>query len=117
MFRLLRPFIFLLLTLALVGGNAAGRAQAAACCTTASSPERHCHMEMSAAGETKPMAPCDGTAVDCIKHLACAPAPAIPSHVLIDQSTASFGAIDYWTSSSKLASLDHIPEPLPPRSI
>jgi hypothetical protein len=118
MFRLLRHILLLLVAFAIVSGTTselARSAQYGSILVTAGMP---CDMAMptSASGDTKPMAPCKGMTPDCIKAMGCVTVSALPAHFLTHESTIQYSTIDYWTSFSKLISLDHEPEPLPPRT-
>ncbi len=62
-----------------------------------------------------PQVPCKGMTSDCIKQMGCVAVTALPAHFLSHESIVQYSAIEYWSSMSELAGLDHEPEPLPPR--
>jgi hypothetical protein len=119
MLRALRHFLFLLVAFAIIGGTTSGFARSAQygdLMVTADSP---CGMAMMqpASDHEKPMMPCKGMTPDCIKQMGCIditalPATRAPGHELI----VTYSVVDYWSSSSTLASLDPEPEPIPPRT-
>jgi hypothetical protein len=120
MLKAVRHFLVLLIAFAIVGGTTSELARSAqyvvAPMTMAGMP---CDMAMPAAasGDTKPMPPCKGMTPDCIKLMGCVTVTALPARFRIHEITVQYSAVDYWTVSSELASLDHEPEPLPPRTI
>ncbi|MDB5363174.1 MAG: hypothetical protein JWO51_4471, partial [Rhodospirillales bacterium] len=66
--------------------------------------------------DAAPMTPCKGMTADCIKQMGCVTVAALPVPFITHESAVQYGAIDYWASHPKLVSLDHEPEPLPPRT-
>ncbi|MEI9986960.1 MAG: hypothetical protein WDN69_29640 [Aliidongia sp.] len=119
MLRLLRHALFLLVAVAFVGGTTTNFARSAQYGSTLAGTAMPCDMAMpaSASGDTKSMQPCKGIITpDCIKLMGCVSVNALPVHFLTHESTIQYSEIDYWTSVSKLDSLDPEPEPLPPRT-
>jgi len=117
--RLLRHLLLLLVAFALVGGTTSELAHAAAYSPVAAMAEMPCDMAMptSASGDgSAPMAPCKGMTADCIKQMGCVTVQALPAHFSAHESAVEYGAVDYWASHGELVSLDHEPEPIPPRT-
>ena len=119
MLRICRHFLLLLIAFAIIGGTTselASSAQYVAPMTMAGMP---CDMAIpaSASGDTKPMPPCKGMTPDCIKLMGCVTVTALPTGFLTHEITVRYSTVTYWTGSSTPASLDHEPEPFPPRTI
>lgn len=116
--RIFRHILLLLVASALVGGTTSELAQAAYG-PVAAMADMPCDMTMpiSASGDdAAPMTPCKGMTADCIKQMGCVTVAALPVPFITHESAVQYGAIDYWASHPKLVSLDHEPEPLPPRT-
>jgi hypothetical protein len=119
MHRILRQLLLLLVAFAIVVGTTSELARAAAYSPIAAMADMPCDMDMptSASGDdAAPVAPCKGMTADCIKQMGCVTAAALPVPFITHESIVQYGAIDYWASHSKLVSLHHEPEPLPPRT-
>jgi len=117
MLKAVRHILVLLIAFAIVGGTTSELARSVQYTAPMTMTGMPCDMAMpaSASGDTKPMPPCKGMTTDCIK--LCATVTALPAGFLTHETTVQYSAVDYWTVSSMLASLDHEPEPLPPRTI
>ena len=119
MTRLLRHLLLLLVAFALVGGTTSELARAAAYGPVTAMAEMPCDMAMQTAAsddDAVPMAPCKGMTADCIKQMGCVTVAALPVPFSAHESAVEYGAVDYWASHAELVSLDHEPEPLPPRT-
>ena len=119
MSRIFRHLLLLLVAFALVGGTASELARAAEYGPVAAMADMPCDMTMPASasgGDATPMAPCKGMTADCIKQMGCVTVAALPVPFTTHETVVQYGAIDYWSSHSELVSLDHEPEPLPPRT-
>jgi hypothetical protein len=118
MSRFLRQILLLLVAFALVGGMTNDLAHAAPDCV-AMATTKPCDMPMpaSASGDTKPMHSDKSAIPDCMKQMGCTAASILPARLQTQQVIERHGPIDYWMSTAELASLDHQPEPLPPRTI
>jgi hypothetical protein len=120
MIRVLRPFLFVLIAFAIVGGTTTQLAQSAqsiAPMTMASMPCNMMMMPAAGADHGKPMAPCKGMTPDCIKLMGCVTAVGLPARFVSHAFAGHFTTVDYWSALSKLTSLARTPEPLPPRTI
>lgn len=119
MSRIFRHLLLLLVAFALVGGTASELARAAEYGPVAAMADMPCDMATPASasdGDATPMAPCKGMTADCIKQMGCVTVQALPAHFMVHESAVRYSAIGYWTTLSKLVSLDSEPEPLPPRT-
>jgi hypothetical protein len=119
MSRIFRHLLLLLVAFALVGGTASELARAAEYGPVAAMADMPCDMTTPASasgGDATPMAPCKGMTADCIKQMGCVTVAALPVPFITHESAVQYSAIDYWTTFSKLVSLEPEPEPLPPRT-
>jgi hypothetical protein len=119
MLRICHHILLLLVAFAIIGGTTSELARSAQYIAPMTMAGMPCDMAMpaSASGDTKPMPPCKSMTPDCIKLMGCVTVTALPARFLTHEMTVQYSTVDYWTVSSKLASLDHEPEPLPPRTI
>lgn len=119
MLRVLRQILLALVAVAFVGGTTADLARAAETGPFMATMDAPCCMGMpmsASGGDAKPMTPCKGLTADCIKQMACVTIDALPAHFTADVSAVQYAMIDYWSPLSELVSLDHQPEPQPPRT-
>ena len=119
MLRLFRHVLLLLVAVAVIGGTTSELARAAKYGPVAAMADMPCDMTMPSAmsgDDAKPMAPCKGMTPDCIKQMGCVTVQALPAHFSAHESAVEYGAVDYWASHGELVSLDHEPEPIPPRT-
>jgi hypothetical protein len=119
MLKAVRHILVLLIAFAIVGGTTSELARSAQYTAPMTMAGMPCDMAMpaSASGDTKPMPPCKGMTPDCIKLMGCVTVTALPARFLTHEMTVQYSTVAYWKASSKLAGLDHEPEPLPPRTI
>lgn len=124
MLRICRHFLLLLIAFAIIGGTTSELAYSAQYIAPMTMAGMPCDMAIpaSASGDTKPMPPCKGMTPDCIKLMGCVligcvTVTALPTGFLTHEITVRYSTVTYWTGSSTPASLDHEPEPFPPRTI
>lgn len=118
MLKVLRHILLVLIAFAFVGGTPMEFAWAAQHVGPMAMDGMPCSMGMpaSASGDTKPMAPCKGMTPDCPKMLGCATTSALPAGFATHVFVVEYSVVGYPIFSSKLDSLDHKPDPFPPRT-
>lgn len=118
MLKGLRHILLLIVVFALVSATSTELACAAQCAAPMTMDGMPCNMAMppSVPGDTKPMAPCKGMTPDCIKLMGCVTISALPACFAMQGFAVQYGVVDYPMFSSKLAGLDHQPDPFPPRT-
>ena len=118
MLRILRHILLVLVAVAFVGGTAAESARAVSHGPVMLMNGMPCDMQMPAAStdHSKPVMPCKGMTHDCINMAGCMTIGALPVQFATQSGPAFQRARAIWPNLFDRASLNHQPEPLPPRA-